>query len=52
MGGEHAPAAPAMAGVTFNLPRRDLGNFFEYSDNEKCGRILKTVFIKNNWRAR
>ena len=29
MGGESAPAAPAVAGVTFNEPRRGRGNFFE-----------------------
>ena len=35
MGGEHVPAAPAMAG----------DNFFEYSDNENVSYILKTYDV-------
>ena len=31
MGGEHAPAAPAVAGITFSLPRRGRGNLFEFT---------------------
>ena len=36
MGGEPAPATPAVAGVTFDLPRRGRGNFFTLVNPKSC----------------
>ena len=36
MGGEPAPATPAVAGVTFSLPRRGRGNFSTLVNPKSC----------------
>ena len=42
MGGEHAPAVPSMDGVSFNLPRRGRGNFFEFTSR-------LTLLVAGSW---